>query len=389
MPSDYHHGVRIIELSDGTRPINTIETAVIGVVVTGDDADATTFPLGRPTLITDVASAIGKAGDNGTLPHVLNAIADHGSPAIVAVRVATGATTAETTSNVIGSTTSGVKTGIRALTAAKSALGVTPRILGAPGLDTHEVTAQMVAVSKQMRAFVYASCHECDTIEDAVAYRDFFGDRELMLLWPDFVSWDGTANTARTEWATARALGLRAKIDEETGWHKTLSNVEVKGVTGITKDVFWDLQDSSTDAGYLNAHEVTTLIRKGGFRFWGSRTCSEDPLFAFENYTRTAHVLADTMAEAHFWAIDLPIHPSLARDIVEGINAKFRELILNGYLIGGEAWFDPSKNDKDMVKSGKINITYNYTPVPPLENLTLEQSITDEYLIDFAAKMTA
>jgi phage tail sheath protein FI len=52
---------------------------------------------------------------------------------------------------------------------------------------------------------------------------------------------------------------------------------------------------------------VTTLIRRDGFRFWGSRTCSADPLFAFESATRTAQVLADTMAEAHFWAVDKPL----------------------------------------------------------------------------------
>jgi len=389
MATDYHHGVRVIEVSDGTRPITTIETAVIGVVVTGEDADAATFPLDRPALVTDVASAAGKAGNTGTLPYVLDAIKDHGSPAIVVVRVAEGETAAETTTAVIGGTVNGRKTGMQALTAAKSALSVTPRILGAPGLDSQAVTPELVAVSKQLRGFVYANCHGCETKEEAVAYRDQFGARELMLLWPDFVSWDTLTSASRTEWATARALGLRAKIDEDTGWHKTLSNVEVQGVTGISKDVFWDLQDSSTDAGYLNSHQITTLIRKTGFRFWGSRTCSADPLFAFENYTRTAQVLADTMAEAHFWAVDKPLHPTLARDIVDGLNAKFRELIRNGYLIGGEAWFDPAKNDATSLKAGKLKVSYDYTPVPPLESLEFEQKITAEYLIDFADQMAA
>ncbi|MFW8695395.1 phage tail sheath C-terminal domain-containing protein, partial [Mesorhizobium japonicum] len=116
------------------------------------------------------------------------------------------------------------------------------------------------------------------------------------------------------------------------------SNVPVNGVTGIDADVFWDLQNPATDANYLNANEVTTLINEGGYRFWGSRTCSDDPLFAFENYTRTAQVLADTMAEAQLWAIDRPLHPSLVRDMLEGINNKFRELIAGGYLLGGSAW---------------------------------------------------
>lgn len=387
MPQDYHHGVRVIEISDGTRPIRTIETAVIGVVVTGPDADATAFPLDRPVLSTDIMTTLGKAGDTGTLPYVLDAIKDHGSPAVVIVRVDEGESEAETTSNIIGGVTNGRKTGIQALSAAKAMLGVTPRILGVPGLDTQAVTAELVAMAKLIRAFVYANAHGCETKEAAVAYRDNFGDRELMLIWPDFVSWDTTTNASRTEWATARALGLRAKIDEDIGWHKTLSNVDVQGVTGISKDVFWDLQNPSTDAGYLNAHEVTTLVRHSGFRFWGSRTCTDDPLFAFENYTRTAQVLADTMAEAHFWAVDKPMHPTLARDIVDGVNAKFRELIRSRYLIGGSAWFDPSLNDKDTLKAGKLTISYDYTPVPPLENLMFQQTITDTYLVDFATQM--
>lgn len=175
-----------------------------------------------------------------------------------------------------------------------------------------------------------------------------------MTIWPDFVSWDPDSNASAPASAVARALGLRAKIDEQIGWHKTLSNVGVNGVTGLSKDVYWDLQNPATDAGLLNAAAVTTLVRRDGFRFWGSRTCSDDPLFAFESYTRTAQVLADTMAEGHFWAVDKPLHPSLARDIIEGINAKFRELVRAGYLIGASCWFDEAANDKDTLKAGKL-----------------------------------
>lgn len=162
----------------------------------------------------------------------------------------------------------------------------------------------------------------------------------------------------------------------------------VAGVSGLSKDIYWDLQNPATDAGLLNAEEVTTLVRRDGFRFWGSRTCSTDPLFAFENYTRTAQVLADTMAEGHFWAVDKPMHASLVRDIVEGINAKFRELVRNGYLIGGECWYDPAANDATTLKAGKLYLDYDYTPVPPLENLLLRQRITDRYLVNFAAGVT-
>ena len=384
MPTDYHHGVRVVELSDGRRPIRTIETAIIGLVATAADADATFFPLNTPVLVTDVNAAIGKAGTNGTLAKTLDAIADHGSPVCVIVRVEAGVDEAATNTNVIGTVTAGGQyTGLKALLAAQAKLGVKPRILGCPGLDTLPVATELVSIAKKLRAFAYVAAVGA-TKEEVVTYRDNFGDREVMVIWPEFQVWDTVANATAAAPAVARALGLRAQIDEDIGWHKTLSNVPVQGVTGISKDVYWDLQDPSTDAGYLNANEVTTLIRRDGFRFWGSRTCSADPLFAFENYTRTAQVLADSIAEAHLWAVDKPLNPSLARDIIEGVNAKFRELKALGYIIDGKAWYDPAVNDEVTLKDGKLYIDYDYTPVPPLENLMFRQRITDRYLADFA-----
>jgi phage tail sheath protein FI len=390
MPADYHHGVRVIEINEGRRPIRTIATAIIGIVCTAEDADATFFPLNTPVLITSVLTALGKAGIQGTLAKTLDAISDQGSPVVVAIRVPEGEDADETTSNVIGSVTAqGQKTGIQALLSAEAAVGVRPRILAAPGLDSQPVAAALATVAQALRAFAYVAAHGCQTISDAIDYRDNFGARELMVIYDDFLEWDVNANATNVTWATARAVGLRAKIDDEVGWHKTLSNVEVNGVTGIRAPVFFDLQNPNTDANLLNESDVTCLIRRDGFRFWGSRTCSSDPLFCFENYTRTAQVLADTIAEAHFWAVDKPMSPGLVRDIIEGIGAKFRELKGLGYIIDAAAWYNAEVNDEVTLKSGKLYIDYDYTPVPPLENLIFQQRITDRYLIDFAAQVNA
>ncbi|RSO57726.1 phage tail sheath protein [Acinetobacter lactucae] len=389
MAQDYHHGVSVLELNDGTRPIRTVSSSVIGMVCTASDADATKFPLNTPVLLTNVQAALDKAGDQGTLARSLQAIADQTNPATVVVRVEQKTDAAEQTSEIIGGSVNGKYTGMKALLAAEAQLGVKPRILGIPGLDTSAVSVALVALAQKLRGFAYLSANGCETKEEAQAYRQTFGAREAMLIWPDFLGWDTATNTTTTFEATARALGLRAKIDNETGWHKTLSNVAVNGVTGISKDVYWQLQDPDTDAGYLNQNDITTLIQRDGFRYWGSRTCSDDPLFAFENYTRTAQILADTMAERHMWAADLPLTPGLAKDIIEGINAKMREMTQSNYLLGGECWLDPVINTKEVLKSGKFYIDYDYTPVPPLENLVLRQRITDRYLVDFASRVTA
>lgn len=390
MATDYHHGVRVIEINEGTRPIRTVSTAVIGLIATADDADATQFPLNTPVMLTNVNNVLGKAGTTGTLKRALTAIGLQTKPLTIVVRVAEGETEAETTTNVIGGVdANGKYLGIKALLAAQAQLGVKPRILGAPGLDTQAVANELAAAAQSLRAFAYVNAWDCKTKEDAMLYRDEFGQREVMVIWPNFMDWDNEAAAQAESPSAAYALGLRAKLDEEVGWHKSLSNMVVNGPLGISADVFWDLQDPATDAGLLNSKEVTTLINRSGYRFWGSRTCeAQGGYFPFENYTRTAQVLADTIAEAQFPVIDGAVTPSMIRDIIASINAKFRTL-KGKYIIDGSAWFDEAENDVTQMKDGTWTVSYDYTPVPPLENLKLNQRITDKYLIDFASRVTA
>ena len=160
--SDYHHGVQVLEINDGTRVISTVSTAIVGMVCTASDADAETFPLNKPVLITNVQSAIAKAGKKGTLAASLQAIADQSKPVTVVVRVedVTGddeeTKLAQTVSNIIGTTDeNGQYTGLKALLAAESVTGVKPRILGVPGLDTKEVAVALASVCQKLRAFGY------------------------------------------------------------------------------------------------------------------------------------------------------------------------------------------------------------------------------------------
>lgn len=388
----YHHGVRVSEINDGLQPIRIISTAIIGLVATASDADPLMFPLNKPVLVTKIDTAINKAGVLGTLAASLTAIKEQSRPVMVIVRVADGEGLTpeeqqdDQDAKVIGTMVGGRYTGMQALLAAQAQLGVKPRILGAPGLDSQAVTDGLVSIAQKLRSFVYAAAIG-DDVSEATLYRDHFGARELMMLWPNWKRFDVNAVGIIEAPAAAYAMGLRARIDQEFGWHKTLSNVPINGVLGLSKDVYWDLQSPDTDAGLLNQAGVTTLIQSQGHRFWGSRTCSTDPLFAFESATRTAQVLADTMAEGHFWAVDKPLHPSLVKDILEGINAKMRELKSAGYILDGKAWYDEEVNTSATLKNGKLTLDYDYTPVPPLEDLGFRQRITDRYFADFALRV--
>ncbi|MCK3655817.1 phage tail protein [Pasteurellaceae bacterium Macca] len=390
MSDEYLHGVRVLELTDGTRPIKSIATGVIGVVVTANDADATVFPLNEPVLITDPLSAIAKAGKQGTLASTLDAISDLVRTPCVIVRVEepSGSNADTLTANIIGTVNNkGKYTGLKALLNAKTKLGIKPRILGVPKYDNQTVATELASIAKKLNAFAYISTNGATTKEQAVTYRQKFAQREVMMIHGDFTAFDVNKKQTSTDFAVARALGLRAKLDKEIGWHKNLSNMAVDGVTGVSLDMSFDIQDSSTDANFLNEKGITVLVNYNGYRFWGSRTCADDPIWAFEQYVRTAQVIRDTFAEAYDWAIDKPITPTLAKDMVEMINAKFRTWKAQGYIVDGKAWVDAEINNKDELKAGKFYIDYDFTPVPSLENLNLRQCITDKYLVDFAAKI--
>ncbi|MXO66260.1 phage tail sheath subtilisin-like domain-containing protein [Altericroceibacterium endophyticum] len=368
----YSHGITINEISATARPIAALSTAVIGMVSVADDADAETFPLNRPVLIEDVTQAIGKAGDNGTLAPSLSAIADQASPPAIIVRVEEGADEEETAANILGTTTAeGHLTGMQALLGAESQFGLRPRILGTPGLDTLDVATGLATLARKLRGFAYCAA-QGETLAEVQDYRQNFSAREQMLIWPEFSDFTGSA--------IARALGLRSRIDQETGWHKTLSNVAINGVTGLSRPVpFSILGDQPTTASLLNDADITTLVRLDGYRFWGNRTCSDDPLFAFESAARTAQVLQDTIADGLTWAIDKPIVPALIRDITESINAKFRDMQAQELIIGAEASFRESDNSPAAIAAGKLVFDYTYTPCAPAESITLTQRISERF----------
>lgn len=382
------HGLTITESATGVRTIARLSTAVIGLIATStaiapesQAAIDAAFPLNTPVLVTSVDAAAGKAGSAGTLKAALEAIGDEASPLVIVVRVAEGEDQAETDANVIGATDGNLYTGLQALLAAETVVGKRPRILGAPGLDTQAVVAEMVIAARKLRAMVYASAIG-DDIAEVTTYRGEFSARELMLLWPDS-SPDFAGDIV------ARTLGLRARIDEEQGWHKTVSNVPFYGVTGVTRNVHFDLLDNDTDAGVLNDAQVTTIIRQSGYRLWGNRTTAgeETPEFSFESAVRTSHALQDIIAAAVLPFLDQPMTVARVKDLMETVNAEFRRLVVEGKIMGAEIFFDADANTPEQLAAGRPNFRIQYTPVAPMENPQVSLVITDFYYSGFADQL--
>ena len=129
--SGFLHGVEVLEIDAGPRPIRTVKSSVIGLVGTAPEADAAAFPLDTPVLIAGNRSEAAGLGAAGTLPAAVDGIFDQTGATVVVIRVAEGADAATTLINVIGGVdaVTGEYRGVQALLAAESVAKVSPRIL--------------------------------------------------------------------------------------------------------------------------------------------------------------------------------------------------------------------------------------------------------------------
>ncbi|TKK13142.1 phage tail sheath subtilisin-like domain-containing protein [Pantoea agglomerans] len=376
------HGARVKENTDLETAINDIDSSVIGIIAVADDADADLFPLDTPVLLTRVRSVLGRAGKTGTLYKSLKAISDQCSPRVIVVRVAAAAedgSGADQDQLIMGGTAEdGSYLGMYTLLTAEQKTGYRPRILAVPGLETNSVISMLCVIAEKLRAFVYSGCGDSKTLSEASMFRDTFSSRELMPIWPNFIAYNPLSGKNEEFPAAAYACGLRALIDNNQGWHKSLSNVAVKNVLGISRDVSWSLQDEDSDANTLNNMEITTLIKRNGFRFWGNRS-TDTETYTFEVFTRTAQILADSIAEAQFTTVDSPLTPANVKDVLSGIRGKLNALVTAGRLIGADCWYDTADNLTTGLRAGQLRVRYSYSPVPPLEDLTLYQTFTDQY----------
>lgn len=383
------HGVKIIEVAAGPRRLAVAATAVWGLVAVAPNADADVFPLDTPVLVTDAEAAILAAGATGTLARSLRAISDQVSAPGVVVRVAEGSggnpadIETDQAARLIGGGSAGERTGMQALLDAETATGVRPRILAVPGFSQQTVGEALGVLTGKLNALAYFQAGPTRTVTAAAAFRGNFAHRGLRLLFGDFLAADPFSAEVVASYAEARAVGLRARLNGEVGYHKTISNVPVIGVVGIDTPVSWDLQDENTEAGLLNGADITCLVRRDGYRFWGNTGCASDKRFAFESAVLTNAVLRDTIADGVFPYIDQPLTPALARDIVESINAMFRREKAEGRIIGAEAFLTDANTPAELA-AGKLRIGYAFTPCAPLEDLTIEARITDEFYADFA-----
>ena len=397
MPEQFLHGVEVIELNDGARPIKSVKSSIIGLVGTAPKG-----PVNTSTLILGSrkqAVEIFGSDSNFSIPRALDGIFDQAGAMVVVMNVADPNNSNHlssgnldpskiTASDIIGGVdevTNQYK-GMQSLLAAQSELGVTPRILIAPGF-THDmpegnanpVVSEMLSIAESLRAVIIADLPNTNE-KDALKYTQSFGSSRIYPIYPWVKVLDIATNSITEEPASARIAGLIVKSDNDRGFWWSPSNMIINGIVGISKPIDFALGDPNSKANYLNENNIATIISQSGFRLWGNRSLSSDPKWAFLQTRRTADMINDSLLKAHLWAVDRNITKTYVEDVLEGINNYLRHLKSIGAILGGKAFADPELNTPDQIAQGKISFDFDFTPPYPAEHITFRSRMVDDYL---------
>lgn len=390
MADFFLHGVEVVEIDNGPRPIRTVKSSVIGLIGTAPEADEVVFPLNLPVLIAGSRLEAAKLGATGTLPAAVDGIFDQIGAMIVVIRVEEGEGDIATMANIVGGVDeeTGKYLGVHAFLAARSVVKVTPRILIAPHF-THQkpnaanetvanpVVAELVGIAERLRAVIIVDgCNTNDA--DVVNHREDWGSSRLYIVDPwvkvlrdkDIVS----------EPPSARVAGLIAKIDTDRGFWWSPSNNVINGILGTSRPVDFALGDPHARANYLNENDVATIIHEDGYRLWGNRTCSSDALWTFLSVRRTADMLNESLLQAHLWAVDRNITKTYVEDVSESVNAYLRHLTAQGAILGGRCWADKELNSPASVQEGKIYFNFDFTPPYPAEHIIFRSHLVHNYI---------
>lgn len=381
-------GSSIAPVSAVVSIINSLAgTPVVASVDTGSDAAAImppfsaalaggqdeAFPLNTPVVVAGMLSRDSGLGAAGTLPDALTDIFDQTGALIVVVRAESQALQTAQDAAVINA--------IEAFRTSESITGYRPRILLATGFSEGDgVAKQLETTANRLRAIAYVDSPSGATPQEIARRREQFGGR-VELLRPRVAVTDDNGITVYRPYS-ARAAGLRARIDKELGWWWSKSNQEVFNITGLEQADEYIPNEENCTVNLLNMENISTIIRRDGYRHWGNRLCLSHPQWRFEAVRRSADVIQDSIQEALAPYQDRPIDRNQADDIIGSINAFMRHLKNLGAIYGGRAWLDPELNTEETLAAGWLYVNYDFGPKSPMELLTLRVRVNNKYGIE-------
>lgn len=380
----YKHGSFVERVPEGTVSFTTVEQGTFGILGTAPAADNGAFPLDTPIPLVGDPAQIQALGATGTLRGQINnlILAAGGTymPRIALVRVAPGADTEATIANMVGS--AGSKTGWHAFKHAKSECGFKPKIYMAPGFTqqrlgdaANPIVAGMTPWLERQRSRMLVGLPTA--YDDALAWRADVSSMALDLIAPRVMASDPETGEPIIQPAEAFVGGLGLKIMRDgdavskkpAGFWVSWSNAVLGGVTGTERPISFDYSDEDTEATLLNENRINTIVREGGWRYWGGLSAANDDDWMFSNVVRTRYALEEMVAEGFAPVVDAPMQSHAIVEAISSLDDKLLEFKNAGAIINGRAFFLPELNVNGQMRRGVVRFEMDAEETPPMHGI--------------------
>jgi phage tail sheath protein FI len=374
MAADYLHGVEQYFLENLDRPIEVLAASTIGLVATGDDADPLVFPLDTPVLCNS-DKMIAKAGKLGTLANALKDIYRQTGAVVVVVRVDTAETPELQRAEIIGNVDNetGKYTGLKALLAAESLVGVRPRLIIAPEFShLTGIGAEMEAIAKKLNAIPIIDGSQTGytpVIAECALYQEaLFVNCGVKLL-------DDETGQVVTRKASATVAGHIVRVDNEEGYWHSPSSRKIFGILGTDEVIDHAIGSTTSKANLYNSKNVTVIVnQQGGWYLYGNRLANKVML----PHQRIRYIVGDSILYAHQELLDRNVTKGYVDGVKNRVNKLIRRLKSREVISGGECWVDKELNVA-AIGTGQVYWDYDLGFYDVAERMTFRQHVTTRY----------
>ncbi|CCF19173.1 Phage tail sheath protein FI [Pseudorhizobium banfieldiae] len=237
------------------------------------------------------------------------------------------------------------------------------------GSVANPVTVEALSLARKFRAGVIKDAPATST-SAAISDRGDYDTDRLLIVEPMAKVFKDGAAVAQP--ASARVAGLQARVDYSEGFWVSPSNHVIEGIVGASRPIEHSIMDPSAESQLLNRNAVAAIVRapSGGFKLWGNRVPSSDPLAQFWSVRRAHDTIIDSIERASEPFIDKPFSVQVLVDIAETVNSALRRWAALGATLGGRVWLDPGLNTKETWASGHLYISYDAEAPAPIEHIT-------------------
>lgn len=367
----YLHGVEVVEGKPKPTPLSLSNQGVIGIIGVAPNADVEKFPLDSPVLIAGSEEEAAALGDEGSLPRALKCIFQQCLPQMVIVRVV-GESEADVLNALLGGYDADTDkySGVHVFKESKGVLGIAPKILVAPGYsDKTAVANELRQVADTLKATVVLDGPNT-TDAEAIAYvQEFAGCENVYVIDP------AVKVAIATGFESFVSSPYVAAVMASQSYAESPSNVVIKGVSGLSREVDYRHGDSHCRANLLNEKYVATIIREDGFRIWGNRAAAGTFISAY----RIRDYMTEGLNAIFFPHVDRGLTESKVEYLLIQANKFLASMVRDDKaLIYGTAYAPAERNTADQRRQGRLTVLVDYEDVTPMERVTIELNYEPE-----------